>query len=242
MFKKLAGLTAVAGLFIAGTAGAGTLEGSAHDFSDNANRFAQTGDAWSSENNANGELCIVCHAPHNNQNAANTLLWNRSLAAGPFTPYDRPSIDGGPASATSGNTQLCLSCHDGTIALDSYGGGSADATMIGSLDLNLVVGGGGNLTQDHPVGVNMQDAIDSGNDPTLALTSTANITVGQGADSVTGTLAQVLLSATGTVECGSCHDPHNTLTIDVTPGPGVSNKLLKISNVNSGLCTTCHEK
>jgi hypothetical protein len=68
MFRKLAGLTAIAGLFIAGTAGAGTLEGSAHDFSDNANRFAQTGDAWSSENNANGELCIVCHAPHNNQN------------------------------------------------------------------------------------------------------------------------------------------------------------------------------
>ena len=54
MFRKLAGLAAVAGLFFVGTASA-QIAGTAHDLS------AVTG--------AGAEVCVVCHAPHNNQNA-----------------------------------------------------------------------------------------------------------------------------------------------------------------------------
>ena len=237
---KYTGLFAVvvAGLFAVGTATAGNIAGSAHDFSDGLNRFGQTGgDVWSSQA-PGGQICIVCHAPHNNSNLTGELLWNRALAGGPFTPYTSPTLQGG--SSVSGQSLLCLSCHDGIIALDSYGGGSADTTMIGGLDVNLVVGP--DMGTDHPIGTDMAVAIAAGFDPTLAAL-TKPVTVGQGADSATGTIQTLLLSGTGTVECGSCHDPHNTLTIDVTPAaPDVSIRLLKVSNVGSALCLTCHEK
>ena len=55
------GVAATALLF-AQLASAGTITGSAHDFS---------GDGWSG-----GEVCKTCHAPHNNLNAAGSLLWN----------------------------------------------------------------------------------------------------------------------------------------------------------------------
>jgi len=229
----------VAGLSIICVASAGTIAGSAHDFSDGLDRFAQAaGDAWSSQTAADGQICIVCHAPHNNQNATGELLWNRGMAAGPFIPYSSPSLDGG--ASVNGQSLLCLSCHDGTIALDSYGGGSADATVIGGLDANLVVGP--DMGTDHPVGTDMQAAIDAGNDPTLAAVSKA-VTVGEGADAVVGTILSLLLSGTGTIECGSCHDPHNTLTVDTAPAaPDTSNRLLKVSRVGSEICLNCHEK
>ena len=72
MFKKLAGLFAVltAGLFWSVQAmAAGQIDGSAHDFVDGA-----TG--W----DTSGEICVVCHAPHNNTQPSG-LLWNRTLTS-----------------------------------------------------------------------------------------------------------------------------------------------------------------
>ena len=51
MFKKLTGLALVAGLFLAGTASA-QITSTAHDLRGDITGLT--------------EICVVCHAPHNN--------------------------------------------------------------------------------------------------------------------------------------------------------------------------------
>lgn len=64
-----------------------------------------------------GEVCVYCHTPHGA--ATNAPLWNRTLpATGNYTPYSSTTMDtivGQP----DGISLACLSCHDGTIAVDS---------------------------------------------------------------------------------------------------------------------------
>lgn len=67
-----------------------------------------------------GEVCVYCHTPHSaNTQMGTAPLWNRTKPQGPFTLYsarttlDRPITQPGPNSLT------CLSCHDGTTAIDS---------------------------------------------------------------------------------------------------------------------------
>lgn len=68
-----------------------------------------------------GEVCVYCHTPHGGQNS-NAPLWNRALpASGNYTPYSSTTIDvnGGNIPQPDGVSLACLSCHDGTIAVDS---------------------------------------------------------------------------------------------------------------------------
>ena len=63
------------------------------------------------------EVCIFCHTPHNATPVS--PLWNRNLPTSrlhAFTPATRShAVPGQP----TGSSKLCLSCHDGTIALGS---------------------------------------------------------------------------------------------------------------------------
>jgi len=70
------------------------------------------------------EICVFCHTPHgasflNDGTTAVTPLWNRYIDEDQsYTPYDSSSIDAytSPPQPT-GESKLCLSCHDGTIAI-----------------------------------------------------------------------------------------------------------------------------
>ena len=208
MFRKLAGLTAVAGLFIAGTASA-QIANTAHDLRGNIAGLT--------------EVCVVCHAPHNNQNAEGDLLWNHDPTTQTFTAYSSLTLDG--ASSGPGEVSLlCMGCHDGVVALDAYGGGAA---AEGPLTGNLAFGA--DLSNDHPVGITYDPAADAELNAT-----TTSVTYGNAA---TGTVAD-MLSGAGTVECGSCHDVHATLSGGIS-GNGT---LLSVSNDGSGLCFACHAK
>ena len=198
----------VAALFLVATAAsAGTIVNSEHDFQ-NSN--------W----NNTGEICVVCHAAHNNQNAATELLWNHDETSATYTVYSSPTFGQTAANPPSGASKLCLSCHDGTVALDSFGGATG----------NVFIGGGAlvgtDLTNDHPISF----PYTPGAGEELHAT-TANVTF---SDGTTGTVADLLFGTE--VECSSCHDVHNTKV-----GPGGS-KLLVVDNDGSALCLTCHAK
>ncbi len=65
-----------------------------------------------------GEVCVYCHTPHGAQNS-NAPLWNRTLpATGNYTPYSSTTMDTS-AGQPDGVSLACLSCHDGTIAVDA---------------------------------------------------------------------------------------------------------------------------
>jgi cytochrome c553 len=104
------------------------------------------------------EVCVFCHTPHGGRTdvaGGGAPLWNRALPAGTgYTNYDSPNFDNQQGTLTSGPKGVslaCLSCHDGTIALDALinapgsGGfvlGNRDGSLISS-DPNISFSGGG---------------------------------------------------------------------------------------------------
>ena len=72
--------------------------------------------------------CAGCHTPHGGVNG-NTLLWTQSTAATNYGRYDSASMINKTTAITGAanggltqgepknNTLLCLSCHDGALAL-----------------------------------------------------------------------------------------------------------------------------
>ena len=68
-----------------------------------------------------GQVCVYCHTPHGANTAIDLPLWNRTYNNNTYTTYDTL----GTTSLTSNvsqpgiNSLACLSCHDGTLGVDS---------------------------------------------------------------------------------------------------------------------------
>ena len=60
-------------------------------------------------------ICIFCHIPHQ-AISAEPFLWNRSDPAEPYLTYFSTTLTADVGQPT-GASRMCLSCHDGTIAL-----------------------------------------------------------------------------------------------------------------------------
>ena len=66
------------------------------------------------------QICVFCHTPHHAEAIPQAPLWNRQASGATYTPYASTSTDANDIAATpGGSSKLCLSCHDGTIALGS---------------------------------------------------------------------------------------------------------------------------
>jgi predicted CXXCH cytochrome family protein len=206
-------------LFIAAfaTVGLGQITGSAHDFK---------GQSW----NSSGEICIVCHTPHNAMTTSGALaapLWNhRESTASSFTPYASTGTLNATVGQPSGVSKLCLSCHDGTVGVSDFGAVTAGLNKITGTALL-----GTDLSNDHPISFIYSDALAT-TDGGLRAPSTTNSSLG-------AHIEDDLLFGSGgtgnkTMECSSCHDVHR--------GTSGTTNLLRISNTNSALCLTCHNK
>src|SRR4029077_3430224 len=84
-------------------------------------------------------------------------LWSHATTPRTFTPFTSPTLQkaGVTIPAPTGSSKACLSCHDGSLAVNQFGkisGGSAPvggtARMINS---DYRIGASGDLTGDHPV-------------------------------------------------------------------------------------------
>ena len=184
--------------------GYGQIANSAHDFS---------GTIWS-----DGNICVACHTPHHGDlTVPEAPLWNHEVTTATYQLYSGSTMDATPGQP-DGESKLCLSCHDGTVALDSYGGATGSTMMTGDGLL------GTDLRNDHPISFTYDDALATA-DGSLYEPSTATSGLGATID------ADLLFS--GKLQCASCHDVHNE---------GNKGKLLRISNAGSALCLTCHNK
>ncbi|HEY5652957.1 MAG TPA: cytochrome c3 family protein [Pontiella sp.] len=195
----------MAGVFSLAMAASANISGSAHDFQ---------AAGWNTGAGTN-QTCVVCHTPHAAKSDTFGPLWNHDTNTTSYTTYDtlgNATYQGGAASLGP-ESLACLSCHDGTVALDAYGSHSPSATKMTGAAL---VGSGGDLTTEHPIGFAYDNTLylaDGGlNDPS--------------------TLSDVKLF-NDKLECASCHDVHDMA------GNG---KLLRIDNSGSALCTECHNK
>lgn len=210
-------------LFAAQPAVAGQITGSKHDFRTLA---------WGG--GTNGQICIACHANHKaDVSVVDAPLWNHTNSTVTYTLYSSATMDAGPLGQPSGLSKLCLSCHDGTVALDSFGGATG-TNFITNPAYSPKSNVGTTLNDDHPIGF-VFDATLATKDGALVSPTTSGVTIGSGTQTRTGTLAAMLLY-NGKLECSSCHDVHNTFTDDGGA------KLVKISLAGSKLCLTCHKK
>jgi predicted CXXCH cytochrome family protein len=225
------------------------ITGSKHDFSD------ATAAAWNQAANLpatssttkgqiGGQICAPCHAPHTytvvgststlggspTGTPANSPLWSHTMSTATYqtyTGYNMKAVVGQP----DGTTKLCLSCHDGTVALSYYrtfpSNGQTSTTTMASIN-----GGASNfgtdLRNDHPVSFVYNAALVS-LDPKMYDPTVTNSGLGAGSS----TIDADMLDANHEVQCTSCHDPHNN--------SGAPHMLVK-SNTSSALCLTCHNK
>lgn len=213
----------IAGL-VGTTAWAGTITGSAHDFS-------TTG--WSG-----GQICVACHTPHGgNTTVTDAPLWNHAVTTATYTLYSSGTLNAGPLAQPSGVSKLCLSCHDGTVAIDSFGGATGSNFMTGPKAVGAAAQG--SLANDHPIGFTYDTAVATA-DGALYDPATRNVTIGTGGDrSKAGTVASLMLF-NGRLECASCHDVHNSFTAN--NGTGTGAPLLRVTKAGSAICLTCHNK
>lgn len=186
------------------------------------------------------EVCIFCHTPHNANANAKTPLWNRG---GPtlqtYTPYKSSSLDATfdrdqLNGVTGGSSLLCLSCHDGVIALGNvnvragkaYAWNASPPTiaLVNSANVAVttmpvgrgVTSGytrnlGTDLSNDHPISITYDDGL-ADVDKELARPGDHSALIGIRTQTNKPLLP---LEPTGTnkagqVQCGTCHDPHIT--------------------------------
>lgn len=191
----------------------GTISGSPHDFSSLG---------WSQGPSGSGEICAPCHTPHNaDTTVTDAPLWNHAVTTATYALYSSATLDAAP-SDPAGVAKLCLSCHDGTVALDSFGGATGSTFLSGASNL------GTDLSEDHPVSFTYDTSLAAADG---GLVDPAGD--GDGDPSTVGMVAPYLPLYGGLLTCGSCHDVHNA---------GLGESLLYVSNAGSALCLRCHTK
>ena len=178
------------------------------------------------------ELCVFCHTPHGGR--VDAPLWNRDASSATYTPYTSPSLQGSTGQP-DGYSKLCLSCHDGSIALGAVinvpnTSASASIATIGtSGDGTMPTGAtrvGTNLLNHHPISFVYDEAVRS-NDGELvdpAALATGPVKLYEGATP----------GVRNTMQCSTCHDPHT----DALP------KFLRLDprGQTGTLCLRCHVK
>ncbi len=166
-------------------------------------------------------VCIFCHSSHHA--SAEGPLWNHETAqTGKFLTYSRSTLLG-KTEQPNGATKLCLSCHDGTIAVGSV------HSVPGGIAMQGVDGGG-----------QIPTASKSNLGTDLSGTHPVSIKFGQQQALAKSTLRwppfdpdkEVGTDADGFVQCTACHDPH-----------GARSKSLPFWNKESfgQVCVVCHE-
>jgi len=238
--------------------------GSPHDFTNDTWSATAGGTAAAVTTNT----CFFCHIIHKtNTNSSGVatsetlapgyMLWNHQLSS--VTTYNVYSSDTfaavlAAASATapvdlggSNNistptvSNLCLSCHDGTIAIGSFYESGFGLPANGSYWNN---GHGNSLTMY--TGMQVDDL--SKSHPVHFVYNSALATAGQlktpaGVNSVDAAGAVPLFGNAGYLECATCHDPHNGASVTHgTSDPFVRLALANAENAaTGGYCTYCHQ-
>lgn len=176
------------------------------------------------------QVCKFCHVPHSSTSPV--PMWSRRLS---LEQYQTPKItgEGGtevPAPQPDGSSRLCLSCHDGTIALGEVAGGGRPIEVAGAPVLRPGRRGflGTDLSGSHPISIEIPrdstlGAIENTSD--LALKSAAEIRADP----------RVRLDDSDKMQCTTCHDPHSDqyFVEDLVPRFWIAPSV-------SEVCLSCH--
>lgn len=177
------------------------------------------------------EVCKFCHIPHNP--VLREPLWGHRLSSA--QEYRTPDLSrSGRRTVTvpqpNGSSRLCLSCHDGTVALGEVGGEPVPIAMAGPQRLGPGHRGflGTDLSGSHPISFVVPDG-DPPDQP-------ADRDMGLRPLSLIRSDPDVELDPQGRMQCTTCHDPHadRYYQPDRVPHFWVKPTVTQV-------CLTCHE-
>ncbi len=247
---------------MAGTDPGTGIQGSKHDLSTGGSTiggpYVGTG-----ADDALDRICIYCHTPHHAMKASEAQsfasgsivyfpLWNHDITTLSYVTYTNTYSGLGIPNSTQHQfngelsigqpgsiSRLCLSCHDGSVALSAYGNlgggvnptkGNAAGTVISGpmgFQIGADMGGGvGDLSNHHPIGFNYRSVAaldDEIADPDATPVASLDPTM----------FVKDLLWG-DKMECSSCHDVHNT--------KNAGSKFTWVEDYQSAFCLTCHVK
>jgi predicted CXXCH cytochrome family protein len=214
MSRRILQIT-VAAMLVAGSAAAGQKT----SIVDTPHNLSVTGKG-EIRSTTESRICVFCHTSHNASHEG--PLWNHETTPSQFRTYDRSTMVSS-AEAPNGATKLCLSCHDGTIAVGAIRSMGRTVAMAnvgpsGEIPSHRKSHLGTDLSGTHPVSVKFKqrDALMKSGlrwppfDPER----------------------QVGVDADGYVQCTSCHDPHGSRS---TRYPFWQKETF------SEVCNVCHE-
>ena len=221
------------------------------------------------------QVCVFCHTPQGSDISAVVPLWNKTM--NDPANYDRYSelqtATFDSLEAPVGSVSLaCLSCHDGTQAMDVVLNAPGTGMNSGPIGTMAAMSGtpvpslGLDLMDDHPIsmqyaagGAIAADADGTApgplGDPDFELPEKATINTipmwwvdsRAGVDGTREKTDMLLYTRNDAVlgggitepfvECGSCHDPHNSSTAGANQVA-----FLRINQTASQICTSCHIK
>lgn len=157
---------------------------------------------------AESDICIFCHTPHSA--TSDGPLWNHQMSSAVYEPYKSDTLKATVGQPT-GSSRLCLSCHDGTVALGMIHSRSSEIAMTSdTLSMNT------DLSGDHPVSFVYDKALVTADG---SLRDPATLP------------PDVRLDSDSEMQCTSCHDPHNNQY----------GNFLVMDNTSSALCLACHD-
>jgi len=264
--------TFVATLFMAANASAQyahikNIIGSDHDLSPTGGGYQVQGGFT--------EICFFCHVPHpsSSATAATPPIWNHNLSSvGSYGVYSSPTFntlttnitDVGTAGVTPGAavvSNLCLSCHDGTVGINTFinvptgisvsqdpammsvHSGTVSAACAAGLTTCTIWSGvqiGANpgtvgLRSDHPINFTYDTTLTAQVTNLVTPVAIGGNTYSKGVMAGTTVLPLFSYTATGgaanTMQCATCHEVHDNTSYK---------PFLRMSNNESALCLACH--
>ncbi|HYB89895.1 MAG TPA: cytochrome c3 family protein [Candidatus Binataceae bacterium] len=157
-------------------------------------------------------VCVYCHTPHDAKPTRG--LWNRQMPAVTYKLYESSTMQA-TLSQPTGTSRLCLSCHDGVIALSKVRVPPKNGILtLGQLTGNTVLGT--DLSGSHPI--------------SFVYNNSLAAKAGELAQPSALPRTAPLEDATD-LQCSTCHDPHETRWPN----------FLRTDNRYSAQCTLCHK-
>jgi len=164
--------------------------------------------------------CTFCHAPHSGLGGI-TPLWNQKLSQGSYATYNSSTYSEQGTQPTLGrSSSLCLSCHDGTVAVGqsaAYG----QLPMIGSM--SSMDSFGTTLTGSHPFSL------------VLPIKDAPNLVASLASQGKTADPTGAVKLVNGNIECTSCHNPH------VQAVDKIAQDFLVRDSARAQMCLACHD-
>lgn len=218
------------------------------------------------------EVCVFCHTPHGAKLVSGqaTPLWNRSFNTGTYVMYNSTSFQATIDANPGGASKLCLSCHDGTLAIGTLanapGPGLGGAvSMTGTGAGGVMPSGSGastgftrnlglNLTNDHPISFKYDAALASSDgeliDPDVAGDHLGTRNHSAGLRPIVPLIQDQAGVGNAKLQCTSCHDPHikdNAVSYSIkflrlNRFQRTSEPLATFTQATDIVCLACHKK